>query len=103
MKKMLLPYERVYALIDSVYMENHVPHEHFTLNHNRSLDLRDGLIAYIAGLEFCITELKALAEKLADEGCVIAERFSRQGGSEDDLEGWENVLDDYRELLPEDE
>ena len=47
-----------------------------------------------------ITELEALVERLVDEGCVVAERFSAHGGSESDLEGWENVLDEYRELCP---
>ena len=48
-----------------------------------------------------IAELEALAEKLVDEGCVVAERFSARGGSESDLEGWENVLDEYRDLCPQ--
>jgi uncharacterized coiled-coil protein SlyX len=47
-----------------------------------------------------IAELEALVEKLVDEGCVIAERFSARGGSEIDLEDWENVLDEYREICP---
>ena len=47
-----------------------------------------------------IAELEALAEKLVYEGCVIALRFSARGGSEIDLEDWENVLDEYRKICP---
>ncbi len=48
-----------------------------------------------------IAELEALIEKLVDEGCVIAERFSVKGGSEADLEDWENVIDEYKAVMPE--
>jgi len=48
-----------------------------------------------------IAELELLIEKLVDEGCVIAERFSAHGGSEADLEGWENAIDEYKAVVPE--
>ena len=48
-----------------------------------------------------IAELEELIEKLVDEGCVIAERFSVKGGSEADLEDWENVIDEYKAVMPE--
>ena len=48
-----------------------------------------------------IADLEALIEKLVDEGCVIAERFSVKGGSEVDLEDWENVIDEYKAVMPE--
>lgn len=48
-----------------------------------------------------IADLEELIEKLVDEGCVIAERFSVKGGSEADLEDWENVIDEYKAVMPE--
>lgn len=54
-------------------------------------------------IESRITKLEALVEKLVDEGCVIADRFSHRGGGEDELEGWDNALDDYKAVMSEEE
>ena len=59
------------------------------------------LEAKYSALTARIAELEALIEKLVDEGCVIAERFSVKGGSEADLEDWENVIDEYKAVMPE--
>ena len=63
--------------------------------------LIDDLREENANLTARIAELEALIEKLVDEGCVIAERFSVKGGSEADLEDWENVIDEYKAVMPE--
>lgn len=82
-------------------------YEHNLKREARIAELEAEHVVWLNGAENIVKRLKGeivqledLAEKLVDEGCVIADRFSRLGGSESDLDDWENVLDDYRSLCP---